>query len=79
MSDSRQVVSVFAYGMAGAPVHSGTGASSGAPEPADGKCRLIRGEGLVPRISDDYEPQLHVAGEDIVDRQSCVMWGLPGC
>ena len=47
------------------PVHSGTGASSGAPEPADGKRRLIRGEGLVARISDDYEPQLPVVGEDI--------------
>ena len=47
------------------PVHSGTGASSGAPEPADGKRRLIRGEGLVAQISDDYEPQLPVVGEDI--------------
>ena len=69
MSDSRQVVSVLAYGMAGGPhrrpVHSGTGASSGAPEPADGKRRLIRGEGLVARISDHYEPQLPVVGEDI--------------
>ena len=48
------------------PVHSGTGASSGAPEPADGKRRLIQGEGLVARISDDYEPQFPVVGEDIV-------------
>ena len=59
----------FAYGMAGGthrrPVHSGTGSSSGAPEPADGKRRLIRGEGLVTRISDDYRPQLPVVGEDI--------------
>ena len=39
-------------------VHSGTGASSRAPKPADGKRRLIRGEGLVARISDDYRPQL---------------------
>ena len=64
------MVSVLAYGMmAGGrhrrPVHSGTGASSGAPVPADGKRRLIRGEGLVARISDDYEPQLPVVGEDI--------------
>ena len=69
MSDSRRVVSVLAYGMAGGPhrrpVHSGTGASSRAPEPADGKRRLIRGEGLVARISEDYKPQLPVFGEDI--------------
>ena len=69
ISDSRRVVSVLAYGMAGGPhrrpVHSGPGASSGAPEPADGKRRLIRGEGLVARISDDYEHQLPVVGEDI--------------
>ena len=31
----------------------------------DGKRRLIRGEGLVARISTDYEPQLPVVGEDI--------------
>ena len=49
------------------PVHSGTGASSDAPEPADGKRRLIRGEGLVARISNDYEPQLPVVGEDIAE------------
>ena len=69
MSDSRRVNSVFAYGMAGGthrrPVHSGTGSSSGAPKPADGKRRLIQGEGLVARISDDYRPQLPVVGEDI--------------
>ena len=47
------------------PAHSGNGAPSGAPEPADGKRRLIRGEGLVARISDDYEPRLPVVGEDI--------------
>ena len=40
-------------------------ASSGAPKPADGKRQLIRGEWLVARISDDYEPQLPVVGEDI--------------
>ena len=39
--------------------------SSGAPEPADGKCRLIREEGLVARISNDYRPQLPVVGKDI--------------
>ena len=41
-------------------VHPGTGS----PEPADGKRRLIRGEGLVARISDDYRPQLSVVGKD---------------
>ena len=69
MSDSRRVISVLAYGMAGGlhrrPVHSGTGASSRAPEPVDGKRRLIRGEGLVARISEDYKPQLPVVGDDI--------------
>ena len=54
----------MASGLHRRPVHPGTGASSGAPEPVDGKRRLIRGEGLVTRISDDYEPQLPV-GEDI--------------
>ena len=34
-------------------------------KPTDGQCRLIRGEGLVARISNDYEPQLPVVGEDI--------------
>ena len=43
----------------------GTGAPSEAPKPADGKRRLIRGEGLVARISDDYRPQLPVVGKDI--------------
>ena len=55
----------MASGLHRGPVHSGTGASSGAPEPADGKRRLIRGQGLVARISNDYEPQLPVVGEDI--------------
>ena len=55
----------MASGLHRRPVHSGTGASSGAPEPADGKRRLIWGEGLVARISNDYEPQLPVVGEDI--------------
>ena len=54
--------------MAGGPrwrqVHPGTGAC-GAPKPTDGKRRLIRGQGLVARISNDYEPQLPVVGEDI--------------
>ena len=47
------------------PVHPGTGSSRRAPEPADGKRRLIRGEGLVGRISNDYRPQLPVVGKDI--------------
>ena len=38
---------------------------AGPPKPTDGKRRLIRGEGLVARISNDYEPQLPVVGEDI--------------
>ena len=46
------------------PVHPGTGSSSEAPGPADGKRRLIRGEGLVARISNDYRPQLPVVGKD---------------
>ena len=54
----------MARGLRRRPVHPGTGAC-GAPEPADGKRRLIRGEGLVARISDDYEPQVPVVGEDI--------------
>ena len=69
MSDTGRVVSVLAGGVASGlhrrPVHSGTGASSDAPEPADGKRRLIRGDGLVARISNDYEHQLPVVGEDI--------------
>ena len=32
--------------------------------PAGGKRPLIRGGGLVARISDDYEPQFPVVGED---------------
>ena len=59
----------FAYGMAGRthrrPVHPGTGSSSESPGPADGKRRLIRGEGLVTRISNDYRPQLPVVWKDI--------------
>ena len=55
----------MASGLHRRPVHPGTRASSGAPEPADGKHRLLRGEGLVARISNDYEPQLPVVGEDI--------------
>ena len=47
------------------PVYPGTGPSSGAPESADGIRRLIRGEGLVARISNDYRPQLPVVGKDI--------------
>ena len=69
MPDSRLVISVFAYGLAGRmhwrPVHHGTGSSSRAPEPADGKRRLIRGEGLVARISNDYRPQLPYVGNAI--------------
>ena len=37
----------------------------GASLPAGGKHRLIRGGGLVTQISNDYEPQLPVVGEDV--------------
>ena len=47
------------------PVYPGTGSPSEAPGPADGKRRLIRGEGLVARISNDYRPQLPAVGKDI--------------
>ena len=69
MPDSRRVVAVFADGMAGGthrrPGYHGTGSPSEAPGPADGKRRLIRGEGLVARISNDYRPQLPAVGKDI--------------
>ena len=57
----------FTYGMAGGtrrrPVHPGTRGEP--PGPADGKRRLIRGEGLVAQISDDYRLQRPVVGKDI--------------
>ena len=69
MPDTRPVVSVFAYRMAGGvhrrQVHSGTGSPTKPPGKADGKRRLIWGEGLVARISDDYRPQLPVVGKNI--------------
>ena len=46
-------------------VHLRSGFSSKAQGPADGKRRLIRGEGLVTRISNDYRPQLPVVRKDI--------------
>ena len=46
-------------------VHSGTGFPTEPPGPADGKRRLIRGEGLVARISDDYRPRLPVVEKNI--------------
>ena len=83
MPDSRWVVTVFTYGMAGGthrrPGYPGTGSPSEAPGPADGKRRLIRGEGLVARISNDYRPQSQLLGRTFQDRRSRVMWGLPGC
>ena len=39
--------------------------SDGGHRPTGGKRRLIRGEGLVARISNDYGTQLPVVGEDI--------------
>ena len=69
MPDSRRVVSVFAYGMAGGvhrrQVHSGTWSPTKPPGTADGKRQLIRGEGLVARICDDHRPQLPVVGKNI--------------
>ena len=55
----------MAGGTHGRPVHLGSGLSSEAQGPANGKRRLIRGEGLVARISDDYSPQPPVIGKDI--------------
>ena len=46
----------------GEKVILGTGSPTKFPETADGKRRLIPGEGLVARISDDYRPQLPVFG-----------------
>ena len=63
MQDSRRVVSVVAYGTAGG-THSGTGSPTKPPGTADGKRQLIRGRGLVARISNDYRPQLPVVGMD---------------
>ena len=63
MPDSRRVVSVVAYGMAGG-THSGTGSPTKPPGTADRKRQLIRGKGLVTRISNDYRPQLPVVGMD---------------
>ena len=37
----------------------------GASLPASGKRRLIWGGRLIARISDDYEPQFPVVGEDL--------------
>ena len=43
----------------------GPGPPARAQGPADGKRQLIRGEGLVARIRNDYKPQLPVVGKDI--------------
>ena len=57
------------YGVAGGAhrrqVHPGTGSPTRPPGPTDGKRRLIRGEGAVARISNEYRPQLPVVGKDI--------------
>ena len=47
------------------PSYPGTGSPSEDLGPANGKRRLIRGEGLVTRISNNYRPQLPVVGNDI--------------
>ena len=39
--------------------------SDGGHRPTGGKHRLIRGEGLVAQISNDYGPQLPTVGQDI--------------
>ena len=69
MSGSRRVIPILAYRMGGGTqrrhVHSGTGAPIKPPEPSDGKRRLIRREGLVARISNDYRPQLPMIRKDI--------------
>ena len=52
-------------GMRRRPIHPGTGSFGEPPGPADGKRRLIRGEGLVARISDDYRPQRPIVGKNI--------------
>ena len=49
----------MAGGARGRQGHPGTGAC-GAHQPTEGKRQLIWGEGLVARISNDYEPQLPV-------------------
>ena len=46
-------------------VYSGTGSPTKPPGPSDGKRRLIRGEGLVARISNDYRPHLPIVEKDI--------------
>ena len=46
-------------------VHLRSRVSSRAEGPTDGKRRLIRGEGLVTRIRNDYRPQHPVVGNDI--------------
>ena len=54
--------------MAGGPVWrqiSFEARADGGHRPTGGKRRLIRGEGLVARSSNDYGPQLPVGGEDI--------------
>ena len=63
MPDSRRVGSIVAYETAGR-THSGTRSPTKLPGTADGKRQLIRGKGLVDRISDDYRPQLPVVGMD---------------
>ena len=59
------------------PGYPGTGYPSEAPGPADGKRRLIRGEGLVARISNDYRPQLPAVGKDIQGAQLGVLFAVP--
>ena len=46
----------------------GTGSPTKPPGPTDGKRRLIRGEGSVARISNDYRPQLPSVGKDIPEQ-----------
>ena len=55
----------MASGRCRRPVHPVTGSHNEAPEPTDGKRRLIQGEGSVARISYDYRLQLLVVVKDI--------------
>ena len=51
---------------------------TGGPRPTGWKRRLIRGEGLVARISNDYGPQSPVVGRTFLDRQFQILSGLSG-
>ena len=61
MPGVERVVPVFADQLASKATGQqvcATATPEGRERPSDGKCRLIRGGGLVSRISDDKEPQI---------------------